>query len=73
MPDLPTVTVTQAQLDRITQLFPGADTATKVQNYKNWLMNRLIDIVQTDESNKALANVLATMPTRPPDPLKTTQ
>lgn len=44
MPDLPTITVTQAQADRILLAF-GGDQATAVPAYKRWLGETLRDHV----------------------------
>lgn len=79
MPNLPTLSVTQAQLDRITAAFPGTTTAEKVAAYQAWLINGLIDQVERAEgavidaaanADKAakLAAMRASLPPRPPFP-----
>lgn len=79
MPTLPTITVTQAQLDRITAAFPGDTLAKKAANYQAWTVGNLIDFVQTaeirvidEETNAtkaaAVAAVAASLPARPAYP-----
>lgn len=41
MPNLPTITVTDEQLARITSAFPGETTAEKVESYRTWLKREL--------------------------------
>lgn len=76
MPTLPTVTVTQAQADRIVGAF-GADQAEAVANYKVWLTRQVRDYV-LDHTRRVLADaraaseaaefatVLADLPPEPP-------
>lgn len=79
MPDLPTLTLSQAHYDRVVQAFPGATLAEKAAAYKNWLTNNLIDFVQTAETavidqaaaqNKAtqLEALRASLPSKLPFP-----
>lgn len=68
MPDLPTLTVTQAQMDKITSTFPGATLAEKSQAYKDWLTNRLVDRVYLQERRKAEDAAQASLPQRVPEP-----
>lgn len=49
MPDLPTVTLTQSQFDRVVAAFPGKTLAEKASAYKAWLVMHLIDYVKTTE------------------------
>lgn len=49
MPDLPTLTLSQAHFDRVVAAFPGTDLATKGTAYRAWLTNRLIERVETVE------------------------
>lgn len=52
MPNLPTLTVSQAHFDRIVAAFPG-DTATeKTAAYQAWLTNHLIDRVEQVEAKR---------------------
>lgn len=50
MPNLPTISVSQAHFDRIVAAFPGDDAAAKVAAYKAWLINNLIDEVERVEA-----------------------
>lgn len=69
MPDLPTLTgLPQAQFDRIVAAFPGATNAEKVQAYKDWLTNRIIDRVGNVEAAKAYAALESSLPARKPEP-----
>lgn len=52
MPDLPTVTLSQAHFDRVVAVFPGTTLAEKADAYKAWLINHLIDRVATVEARK---------------------
>lgn len=52
MPALPTISPTQPQFDRIVAAFPGDTNAKKVESYKAWLTNHLIDHVQLFEARK---------------------
>lgn len=45
MPDLPTVTVTTTQMNRLIAAFPGATNAEKADAYRAWLKDRLRDYV----------------------------
>lgn len=76
MPTLPTLTVTQAQYDRIVAAFPGDTLAKKGAAYNAWLTGELIDFVRAaevhviDEETNAtkaarLAALEASLPTRP--------
>jgi len=75
MPDLPVLTVTQAQLDRLVAAFPGATLTEKADAYKAWSTNNLIDFVQAVETRKIdaaadtakatqIAALLASLPPR---------
>lgn len=69
MPDLPTITgIPQAQFDRIVSSFPGATPADKAQNYRNWLINRVLDQVERVEMHRAQASIRTSLPNRPPEP-----
>lgn len=79
MPDLPTLTVSQAHFDRLVAAFPGNTLAEKAQSYRDWLTNRLIERVQIVESRKidedsnkskkiALDNLSASLPAPAPEP-----
>jgi hypothetical protein len=79
MPDLPTLTVSQAHFDRLVQAFPGETMLDKADAYKAWLINRLIERVETVESIKidmaaqqakseALATMHESLPDRVPEP-----
>ena len=50
MPDLPPLTLNQAHFDRVVNAFPGSTAAQKTQSYRNWLINRLIEFVETQEA-----------------------
>lgn len=41
MPSLPTITVTDTQMARITAAFPGATQAEKVEAYRVWLKGQV--------------------------------
>lgn len=51
MPDLPTLTVTAAQMARITAAFPGASNAEKAEAYKAWLRDAVRGYVKAHEQN----------------------
>ena len=79
MPDLPTLTVTQAHFDRLVAAFPGATPAEKAVSYKAWLTNGLIDFVQAVEASRIdeaantakaqqLAALAASLPPKQPFP-----
>lgn len=53
MPTLPTLTVTQAQADRILAAFGDANA------YKAWLKDRIVDFVATKEAQTRLDQFLA--------------
>lgn len=71
MPDLPTLTLSQDHFDRIVASFPGSTLSEKADNYKNWLVNRLLDHVELMEMRRAQAAIVSSLPTRPPDPAAT--
>lgn len=62
MPDLPTLTVTTAQAQRITTAF-GSSLA-----YRQWLRSRVIDYVIQDESIDRLAADRAALEAEIPPP-----
>jgi hypothetical protein len=79
MPDLPTLSVSQAHFDRIVAAFPGQTMAQKGAAYKAWLTNGLIEFVRqiearrlheemTAETEVALEALEATLPPRAPFP-----
>jgi hypothetical protein len=49
MPDLPTLTLSQAHYDRVVAAFPGATLGAKAAAYNAWLVNNLIDFVEAAE------------------------
>lgn len=49
MPNMPTITVSDAQLARITAAFPGNTNAEKVAAYRDWLKAALRDRLATAE------------------------
>lgn len=50
MPDLPTLTVTAAQAQRLIQVFaPGGTQAQAAENYKRWLKRTLMRMVLNAE------------------------
>lgn len=49
MPTLPSITVTDAQLARITAAFPGATNVEKVAAYRDWLKAELREQVTRTE------------------------
>lgn len=60
MPDLPTITVTQAQADRILTAF-GGTPAIAVPAYKDWLRMAVRGkVLQEAINTQAVANVSAT-------------
>lgn len=78
MPDLPSLTLSQAHYDRVVAAFPGATTADKAAAYKAWLTGNLIDYAATAEARRIdeaanaakaakLAALAASLPTRPGD------
>jgi len=68
MPDLPGITgLTQAQYDRVLSAVPGATLAEKATNYKNWQLNRVLDLVEESEMLRARETIRASLPARPPD------
>lgn len=80
MPTLPTLTVTQAQADRMIAAYgdPGDTTAQAVEKYKAWLTESIVDYVLRAEArdlheqhNAALRDALATLrdslPAPPPE------
>lgn len=82
MPDLPTLTVSQEHFDRLVAVFPGTTSAQKVQAYREWLINRLVERVFAVESlaieedlaiarETAHANLRASLPpTFPEQPIQ---
>lgn len=68
MPDLPTLTLTQEHFDRVVAAFPGANATEKADNYKAWLVNKLLDQVEMVEMRRARAAILSSLPTRPTFP-----
>ena len=79
MPELPTITVSQAHFDRIVAAFPGVTGQEKVAAYNAWLINHLIDVVEASESraveqivsaerDKRMAAIRASLPQRQPYP-----
>lgn len=80
MPDLPAITVTQTQLDRIVAAFPGTTPVEKAASYRAWLINRLIDRVLQVETaaveqelrtlrTQKVQVILDSLPPRPSDPV----
>ena len=75
MPNLPTVTVTQAQADRILEAF-GGTVDIAVPAYKEWLTKSVRDYVLISVANDLTASRLAAeavayqtvMANLPPDP-----
>lgn len=76
MPDLPTLTVSQAHFDRLVAAFPGATLAEKAKAYKDWLTNQLIDkVLESEAANVEIAlqqervrrrqEIIASLPPRP--------
>lgn len=51
MPDLPTLTVTAAQLERLIAVFPGETNAEKADAYREWLRVELRRYVLKAEMN----------------------
>lgn len=49
MPDLPVLTLTQTQFDRVVAAFPGDTLAKKAEAYTAWSIGHLIDFVQGAE------------------------
>lgn len=79
MPDLPSLTLSQAHFNRVVAAFPGADLAAKSIAYRAWLTNRLIERVEASEARRvdaeanatraaAWAAVLASLPPRVDEP-----
>ena len=79
MPDLPTITLSQAHFDRVVAAFPGDTTAKKIAAYRAWTVNNLIDFVEMVEVQAARdaaaiqvtqkqAEILASLPPRVPFP-----
>lgn len=79
MPDLPSLTLSQAHFDRVVAAFPGADLTAKAAAYKAWLTGQLIDFVGATEAQRleakfaaekeaALASLSASLPPRPQFP-----
>lgn len=79
MPDLPTITLSQAHFDRVVAAFPGATLAAKADAYKRWLTNRLIERVEVVETRRidaesnaskqaALAALTESLPTKTEEP-----
>lgn len=79
MPNLPTITLSQAHYDRVVAAFPGATAADKTAAYRAWTTNRLIERVQAVEMRKvqeqhnaaartAEAAVIASLPDRVEEP-----
>jgi len=75
MPDLPTITLSQAHFDRVVAAFPGDTTAKKIAAYRAWTVNNLIDFVEMVEVQAARdaaavqvtqkqAEILASLPPR---------
>jgi hypothetical protein len=70
MPILPNLgDIPQAQFDRIVAAFPGTTAQEKTDAYKDWLLNRLLDIVESVEANRARLAIKASLPARRPDPV----
>lgn len=57
MPDLPTLTVSQAHYDRIVAAFVGDTLAEKAASYRAWLTNHLINEVERVETRRVEAEV----------------
>lgn len=56
MPDLPTITVTSAQAQRIQSAFPGGTQAEKIEAYKVWLREALRSYVIDSEQRTIIDN-----------------
>lgn len=53
MPDLPTITVTQVQADRMIAAFADIDKSkTAVENYRAWLKRQIIAFVISQETSQ---------------------
>lgn len=52
MPTLPTLEVTQSQFDILVAAFPGTTAAEKTASYRAWLVNQLIDFVETTKAEQ---------------------
>ena len=70
MPDLPALTLAQEHYDRIVAAIPGSNGQEKLENYKIWLTNRLIDLVEVAETRKAVAAVQNSLPQRQTEPVR---
>jgi hypothetical protein len=79
MPDLPTLTLSQAHYDRVVAAFPGATAAQKAEAYNTWLVNRLIERVESVEIQRiqaeagrqidaAIAQLKTSLPAKTQDP-----
>jgi hypothetical protein len=56
MPDLPTLTVTQEQANRMIAAFgpPGGTTEQAIANYKEWLKEAIIEyVIEKESGNRA--------------------
>lgn len=58
MPDLPTLTLSQAHFDRVVAAFPGTTMAQKAMAYKAWLTNHLISQVEQSEQSRIAQELL---------------
>jgi hypothetical protein len=60
MPNLPTLTVSQEQADRIMAAFaPGGTQAEAVARYKKWLRIEVLKYVQAEEALRMRAEFMA--------------
>jgi len=66
MPTLPTLTVTQAQADRMLAAYgvPGETQAQTIDRYKAWLTKQITDFVIAYEDSQDVAAFLAAKATK---------
>lgn len=80
MPDLPVLSLTQEHFDRVVAAFPGTTAEEKVDAYRQWLVNRLIERVQAVEiarlddqfrtaRQQAMIDIIDSLPPRVEEPV----
>ena len=69
MPELPSIgNLPQGQYDLIVETFPGPTNAEKIQQYKDWAINNLLDRVEEWQMRKAQQSIHVSLPARRPEP-----
>lgn len=61
MPDLPTITVTQAQYDRLALALPGDTPSEKASSYRTVVRRMLRQMVEARETEALMASTRASL------------